>query len=139
MAYGSNIPSMGNDIPHGPIPEILFSRTLGNTMHQMGPDGINDGVMTNGVREQIARTMREFSFTPKGYARVYQKPYLEYFNTIPYSQGFRVPDFTKFTDDDKKTTYEHVGQSLAQINDASITDAHKIRLFPLSLSDTTFN
>jgi hypothetical protein len=38
-----------------------------------------------------------------------------------------------------KTTYEHVGQFLAQISKFGITDVHKIRLFPLSLSRTTFN
>jgi hypothetical protein len=30
-------------------------------------------------------------------------------NTIPYPWGFRVPDLTKFTGDDAKTTYEHIG------------------------------
>jgi hypothetical protein len=74
--------------------------------------------MTESVKEQIARTLREFGFTPKGHTRVYQKPYPEYFNTIPYPHGFRVPDFTRFTGDDARTTYEHVGQFLVQINDA---------------------
>jgi hypothetical protein len=27
MAYGPNISPMGMDVPHGPIPDILFSRT----------------------------------------------------------------------------------------------------------------
>lgn len=48
-------------------------------------------------------------------------------------------DFVKFTSEDSKTTYEHVGQFLAQVNDFGITDVHKIRLFPLSLSSTAFN
>jgi hypothetical protein len=64
--------------------------------------------MTEGVHVQITRTLREFGFTPKGHARVYQKPYPEYFDTIPYPRGFRVPDLTKFTGDDARTTYEHV-------------------------------
>jgi hypothetical protein len=38
-----------------------------------------------------------------------------------------------------KTTYEHIGQFLAQVSDFGITDARKIRLFPLSLSGTVFN
>jgi hypothetical protein len=50
-----------------------------------------------------------------------------------------VLDFTKSTGDDTRTTYEHVGQFLAQVNDTGITDTHKIRLFPLSLSGTAFN
>jgi hypothetical protein len=69
--------------------------------------------MTDVVRAQIAKTLREFGFTPKGHVRMYQKPYLEYFDNIPDPRGFRVPDFTKFNGDDTKTTHEHVGQFLA--------------------------
>jgi hypothetical protein len=67
-------------------------------------DEVNDG-----VRDQIARTLREFRFTPKGRARSYRKPYPEYFDTIPYPWGFWVPDPAKFTGEDDKTTYGHIG------------------------------
>jgi hypothetical protein len=50
-----------------------------------------------------------------------------------------VPDFARFTRHDARTTYEHIGQFLAQVNDTGIMDMHKIRLFPLSLSGTIFN
>jgi hypothetical protein len=70
---------------------------------------------------------------------VYQKPYPEYYNTITYPCGFRVPDFIKFNNDDNKTTFEHIGQFLAQVNDVGITDVHKIRLFLLSLSGKGLN
>jgi hypothetical protein len=50
-----------------------------------------------------------------------------------------VSDFTKFTGDDARTTYEHVGQFLAQINDAGAINMHKFRLFPLSFLGTVFN
>jgi hypothetical protein len=40
------------------------------------------GRLTEGVRDQIARTLREFEFTPKGCARAYQKPYPEYFDMV---------------------------------------------------------
>jgi hypothetical protein len=65
--------------------------------------------MNEGVRDQIARTLRQFGFTPKGQARSYQKLYPEYVDTIPYPPGFWVPDLAKFTSDDTKTTYEHIG------------------------------
>jgi hypothetical protein len=58
---------------------------------------------------------------------------------VPYPRGFRVPDFVKFSGDDAKTSYEHVGQFLAQVSEVGITDVHKVKLFPLSLSSTTFN
>jgi hypothetical protein len=38
-----------------------------------------------------------------------------------------------------KTTYGHIGQFLAQVNDMGITDIHKIRMFPLSLTGMAFN
>jgi hypothetical protein len=58
---------------------------------------------------------------------------------VPYPRGFRVLDFTRFNDDDTRTTHEHIGQFLVQVNDIGITDVHKVRLFPLSLSRMTFN
>jgi hypothetical protein len=97
MAYGPNIPPMGTSVPHGPIPDILFLRTPAYATPN--PQ----------VRDQIARTLREFGFTPKGWARSYQKPYPEYFDTIPFPRGFWVPDLAKFTGDDAKATYEHIG------------------------------
>jgi hypothetical protein len=45
----------------------------------------------------------------------------------------------KFTGDDSRTTYEHIGQYLAQINDIGINDVHRVRLFPLSLSGAVFS
>jgi hypothetical protein len=83
--------------------------------------------------------LREFGFTPKGWARSYQKLYPEYFDTIPYPRGFRVPDLAKFTCDDAKTTYEHIEQFLAQVNDVGIADMYKIRMLPLSLIGAAFN
>jgi hypothetical protein len=69
--------------------------------------------MSENVREQVARTLREFGLEPKGWVRTYQKPYPEFFDSVPYPRGFWVPDFVKFTSEDSKTTYEHVGQFLA--------------------------
>jgi hypothetical protein len=135
MAYGPNISLMGSGVPYGLVPDVLFPRTPALAT----PNARLDGEMTDGVREQIAKTLREFGFNPKGRAKVYQKSYPDYFDTIPYPRDFRVPDFAKFTGDDTRTTYEHMGQFLVQVNDIGITDIHKVRLFPLSLSSTTFN
>jgi hypothetical protein len=65
--------------------------------------------MLGNVREHVARMLREFGLKPKGRARTYQKSYPKFFDTVPYPRGFRVPDFVKFTGEDSKTTYEHVG------------------------------
>jgi hypothetical protein len=137
MAYNLNIPPMGSGLPHGPMPDVFFPRTLAPHTPMVGND-VGRGV-TDGVWEQIARTLREFGFTPKGQAQAYQKPYPDYIDTLTYPRGFRKPDFNRFTGDDTRTTYKHVGQFLFQINDTGITDVHKIRLFPLSLSGTAFS
>jgi hypothetical protein len=134
MAYGPNIPPMDMGVPYRPIPDMLFSRTLVYATPNPQVERDNEG-----VRDQVARTLREFGFTPQGRARLYQKPYPEYFDMIPYPWGFRVPGVAKFTGDDAKTTYEHIGQFLAHVNGVGITDVHKIRMFPLSLIRAAFN
>jgi hypothetical protein len=92
MAYNPNIPPMGMGVPQGPIPNIFFHRTLAYlTPNQRVESEVNDGVW-----DQIARTMREFRFTPMGRPRSYQKRYPKYFDMIPYPRGFRVPDVAKF-------------------------------------------
>jgi hypothetical protein len=105
MAYGPNIPPTGIGVPHGPIPDIFFPRTPAYVTPNLRVEGeVNDG-----VRDEIARTLTEFGFASKGRARSYQKPYPEYFDMIPYPQGFWVPDLAKFMGDDAKITYEHIG------------------------------
>jgi hypothetical protein len=101
MAYGPNIPPMGMGVSNRPIHNILFPRTPAYATPNPQVEGDNKG-----VRDQIARTLWEFGFTPKGQARSYQKPYPEYFDTVPYPRGFRVPYLAKFTGDDIKTMYE---------------------------------
>jgi hypothetical protein len=135
MAYGPNIPPTGTGVPHGPIPNIFFPRTPANVT----PNPRVEGEVNDGVRDQIARTLSEFGFTSRGQVWSDQKPYPEYFDTIPYPQGFWVPDLAKFMGDDAKTTYGCIGKILAQVNDMGITDMHKIRMFPLSLTRTAFN
>jgi hypothetical protein len=69
--------------------------------------------MSENVREQFSRMLREFGLETRGQVRTYQRPYQEFFNNVPYLRDFQVPDFVKFMGEDSKTTYEHVGQLLA--------------------------
>jgi hypothetical protein len=79
MAYSPDIPPTGTGVSNGPIPNIFFPRTLADVTPNLKVEGkVNDG-----VRDQIARTLREFEFTPKRRARSYQKPYQEYIDMIP--------------------------------------------------------
>jgi hypothetical protein len=66
---------------------------------------------SNNLTNQMATILCEsFGIEPKGRGHVYQKPYLDYYNQLPYPRGYRVPDFFKFSGEDGKTPLEHVGQ-----------------------------
>jgi hypothetical protein len=84
MAYTPNIPPTSTSVPHGPITNIFFPRTPA----YITPNLRVEGEVNDGVRDQITRTLRELGFTPKGRARSFQKPYPEYFDTIPYPWDF---------------------------------------------------
>jgi hypothetical protein len=106
-AYGLAF-SPGNIAQHGPVPDVRLPRTAA-APYPLHADRVASEKMSNHVRNQITRTLREFGFTPKGHVESYQKPYPECFDIVPYPQGFRVPNFVKFTGDDSITTYEHIG------------------------------
>jgi hypothetical protein len=97
------------------------------------------GVDPNNLTNQLAVILREsFSIEPKGQGRLYQKSYPNYYDQFPYPRGYRVPEFSKFSGEDDKTTLEHVGQFILQCGEASANDAIKLRMLPLSLSGIAF-
>jgi hypothetical protein len=49
-----------------------------------------------------------------------------------------MPEFSKFSGEDGKTTLEHVDQFILQCGEASANDALKLRMFSLSSSGTAF-
>jgi hypothetical protein len=49
-----------------------------------------------------------------------------------------VPEFSKYSGEDGKITLEHVGQFILQCGETSANEVLKLRMFHLSLSDTTF-
>jgi hypothetical protein len=69
---------------------------------------------------------------------VSQKLYPDYYDQLHYPRGYRVPEFSKFSGEDGKTTIEHVGQFILQCGEASANDALKLRMFPLLLSGIAF-
>jgi hypothetical protein len=73
-------------------------------------DTAEPGVDPNNLTNQLTTILREsFGIEPKGRGRVYQKPYPDYYDQIPYPRGYRVLEFCKFSGDDGKITLEHVG------------------------------
>jgi hypothetical protein len=93
----------------------------------------------NYLTNQFSTILREsFSIEPKGRGRAYQKPYLDYYDQLPYPRGYRVLEFSKFTGDNGKTTLEHVGQFILQCDVSSANVTLKLRMSSLSLSVTAF-
>ena len=90
------------------------------------------------MEELISTIIRNtFGIEAEDRAREYQKPYPEFYDIIPYPRGYKIPEFTKFSGEDSRTTWEHVGQFLAQCGEAN-SDTFKLRLFSLSLSGNAF-
>jgi hypothetical protein len=97
------------------------------------------GTDPNNLTNQLATILREsFGIEPKDRAHIYQKPYPDYYDQLPYPRGYRVREFSKFSGEDGKTTLEHVRQFILQCGEASANNALKLRMFPLSLSSTIF-
>jgi hypothetical protein len=72
---------------------------------------LEPGADPNNLTNQLATMLREsFGIELKGRGRVYKKPYPDYYDQLPYPKGYRVPEFSKFSGDDGKTTLEHIGQ-----------------------------
>uniref|UniRef100_A0A0E0DBU4 Reverse transcriptase domain-containing protein n=1 Tax=Oryza meridionalis TaxID=40149 RepID=A0A0E0DBU4_9ORYZ len=72
--------------------------------------------------DMIANVMREqFGLKPKDTGNLYRHPYLEYFEGVPLLNRYKVPDFSKFSEQNNVLTYEHVSRFLAQC-DSQLAD-----------------
>jgi hypothetical protein len=82
---------------------------------------------------------QNFVTEPKTKSQSYQRPYLENYEYISYPQGFKIPEFTKFSGDDGISTLEHIGQFTIQCGAAASYDICKMKIiFPLYLSGAAF-
>ena len=50
---------------------------------------------------------------------LYQRPYPNAFDLVPYPTRWSVSDFIKFGEDDNRSTWEHISQYVAQLGEAS--------------------
>jgi hypothetical protein len=91
------------------------------------------GADPNKLTNQLATIFGEsFDIEPKGCGHIYQKPYPGYYDQLPYPRGYRVPEFFKFSEEEGKTTLEHIAQFILQCGEASANNALKLIMFPLS-------
>jgi hypothetical protein len=68
----------------------------------------------------------------------YQKPYDHRFDIVPYPQGVRIPEFSKFCGENGRSTQEHIGQFLAHLGKLADGEEFYVRLFSLSLTGIAF-
>jgi hypothetical protein len=59
----------------------------------------------NNLTNQLVTILHEsLGIEPKGRGCVYKKSYPDYYGQLPYHRGYRVPEFSKFSGEDGKTT-----------------------------------
>ena len=57
------------------------------------------------TKDEVIKIFRQtFGVDPKGKCRSYLKPYPDEYEYVAYPQGFKIPEFVKFTGDDSRTT-----------------------------------
>jgi len=129
--------------PHGAASSLRHISTPPNFAQHNGtpvpnrPDADDFG--SGSIKEEVIKIFwQTFGIKPKAKCRTYQRSYPENYDYVAYPQGFKIPEFVKFTGDDSRTTLEHVGQFIIQCGEASTNDIYKLRLFPLSLSGAAF-
>lgn len=89
-------------------------------------------------KEELASVIRNKLGVDFGNTRLYQKSYDATFDIVPFPNGWRMPDFIKFSGDDERTTWEHISQYIAQLAKKGNWSAIRVRLFSLSLTNTAF-
>ena len=93
----------------------------------------------NRFKDELAKSLESsLGVQLKSSRNTYQKPYPSTYDFMKAPDGWRVPDFQKFSGDDSKSTMEHISMFLAQLGEASAYDFMKVHNFPLSLTGTAF-
>jgi hypothetical protein len=118
--------------------EGRYTNARPNEPHSPGSGGLPPGAMEK-IREEMTELFQDKSRV--SIARVgqsYQKPYNQRFDAVPYPQGARIPEFSKFSSENGRSTHEHIGQFLAHLGELADGEAFRVRLFSLSLTSTAF-
>jgi hypothetical protein len=82
------------------------------------------------IREEMTELFRDkFGVNVARVGQSYQKPYNHRFDTVPYPQGARIPEFSKFSGENGRSTYEHIGEFLVHLGELADGEAFRVRLF----------
>ena len=129
-------------MPYGAASSLRLS-TPPNFAQPYGTPAVNrprvEDFGLGSIKDEVIKIFRQtFGIDPKGRCRSYKRSYPDEYEHVAYPQGFKIPEFVKFTGDDSSTTLEHIGQLIIQCGKASTSDIYKLRLFSLSLSGAAF-
>jgi len=80
----------------------------------------------------------QFGLKPNEQTYMYRRPYPEWYVLVALPSRYRIRDFSKFSRQEGISTMEHISRFIAQLGEASLEDAHRVRFFPLSLSGLIF-
>jgi hypothetical protein len=83
----------------------------------------------NRFREELSKSLEESCIQIKPSLTTYHKSYPSHFDFMKAPDGWKVPDFNKFSGDDSKSTIEHISMFLAQLGEASAYDFMKVTIF----------
>jgi hypothetical protein len=93
----------------------------------------------NRFRKELSKLLEEsLGVQIKPSRTTYRKPYPSHFDFMKVPDGWKVPDFNKFSGDDSKSTIEHISMFLTQLGEASAYDFIKVQNFSLSLTGIAF-
>jgi hypothetical protein len=92
----------------------------------------------NRFKEDLANVVKTKLSVDIGNTNLYQKPNDPEFYRFPLPRGWCMPDLIKFSGGNDRNTWEHISQYTAQLGEAGVYNALKVRLFSLSLTGTTF-
>nr|AAM74403.1 Putative retroelement [Oryza sativa Japonica Group] len=136
-----HVPNAYNDVSRGYPPDTRqgqYNHIAPQTQPIRPPNPPPNQHGPNNMEDIISDIIKNrFGIETRNRARTYKKPYPDYYDNVPFPRNYRVPEFAKFSGEDGKTTWEHVGQFLAQCGEAN-SDTFKLRLFSLSLSGNAF-
>jgi hypothetical protein len=94
----------------------------------------------NQLKEDLTKSIESsLGVQIKPSKNAYHKLYPSTFDSMKAPDRWRVPHFQKFSDNDSKSTMDHISMFLAELDEASAYDFMKVRNFPLSLTSTTFS
>ena len=103
-----HIPNIYNDLTRRYPPNTRYGQynyIVPQPQPLMPPNPPPNQHRPENIEELISGIIRDkFGIEARNHAKVYQKPYPDYYDNIPYPHGYRVPEFTKFSGDDSRTT-----------------------------------